>query len=78
MNTSYLTLKPWLKHRLEECTKVLQGFISQLDNIEKDLDTPPDEKLSQIKKIRAEISKVAEEIDSIKKEIKLLNKYSLN
>jgi hypothetical protein len=75
---NYLTLKPWLKSRLEECVQLLKDHIAQLDFIEKDTATPENDKLFQIKKIREEIEKVGTEIDKIKREITILNKYSLN
>ena len=76
--SSYLTLKPWLKSRLEECSKILKEYLSQLDAIEKDINTPESQRITQIKKIRDEITKVGTEIDSIKKEIMLLKDYSIN
>lgn len=78
MSHSYLTLQPWLKQRLEECSKTLQDYNTELDVVEKDTSTSENERFLQIKKIREEINKVGVEIDNIKKEISLLNKYSLN
>ena len=74
----YLTLKLWLKERLEECSEFLKEYLTQLDIIEKDTAVPVNERILQIKKIRVEIDKVGIEIDKIKREIKLLNKHSLN
>jgi hypothetical protein len=76
--SNYLTIKPWLKMRLEECMQSLKDYIAKIEAVEKDTETPENERLLQIKKIRAEIDKVGTEIDSIKKEIMILNKYSLN
>jgi len=76
--SSYLTIKPWLKLRLEECMRLLKDHIARIEAVEKDSETSTDDRLVQIKKIRAEIDKVGMEIDNIKKEIMILNKYSLN
>lgn len=39
---------------------------------------PSNEKLTEIKKIKEEITKVGTEIDSIKQEITLLSAYNIN
>jgi len=53
-------------------------LMQKINEIETDTQTPAIEKLSQIKKIREELSKVGTEIDIIKKEITLLNAYRVN
>jgi hypothetical protein len=70
--------KDLLASRLFVTTSKLYSLIGKIKEIEEDSQTPTIEKISQIKKIREEMSKVGTEIDSIKKEITLLNKYKLN
>jgi peptidoglycan hydrolase CwlO-like protein len=50
----------------------------RIAEVENDTETPLEDKVSQIKKIKDEITKVGTEIDSIKKEITLLNAYNVN
>lgn len=67
-----------LNARLVVAKHTVQGLLLQIKEIERDVQTDANEKLSQIKKIKDEITKVGTEIDSIKKEITLLNAYSVN
>lgn len=60
------------------CSYVVRGLLDKIRTLEADTDVPLEEKLSQIKKIREEMTKVGTEIDSIKKEITLLKSYSVN
>lgn len=57
---------------------IVRDLISKIKEIEAAIETPPNEKLSEIKKIREEITKVGTEIDSIKQEITLLGAYNIN
>jgi hypothetical protein len=67
-----------LATRLFAATHSIHSLISRIKEIEEDILTPPIEKISQIKKIRQEMTKVGMEIDSIKAEITLLNRYNVN
>lgn len=67
-----------LNARLVVAKHTVQNLLQQIKEIESNVQTDVNEKLSQIKKIREEITKVGTEIDSIKKEITLLNAYSVN
>lgn len=67
-----------LNARLVVAKHTVQNLLQQIKQIESDVQTDVNEKLSQIKKIKEEIAKVGTEIDSIKKEITLLNAYSVN
>lgn len=60
------------------CSYVVRGLLDKIRTLEADTDVPLEEKLSEIKKIREEMTKVGTEIDSIKKEITLLKSYSVN
>ena len=60
------------------CSYIVRGLLDKIRTLETDTDVPLEEKLSQIKKIREEMTKVGTEIDSIKKEITLLRSYSVN
>jgi type I restriction-modification system DNA methylase subunit len=50
----------------------------KIAELEQDTEAPLEAKLSEIKKIKDEITKVGTEIDSIKREITLLNTYNVN
>jgi hypothetical protein len=67
-----------LNARLLIANHTLKVLLSQISQIEADQKMSSNEKLSQIKKIREEITKVGTEIDSIKREFTLLNSYSIN
>ncbi len=60
------------------CNYTVKNLLSKIYALEADTQTTSEEKLSEIKKIKDEITKVSTEIDSIKKEITLLNDYSVN
>lgn len=72
------TRKITLNARLVVAKHTVQDLLAQIKEIEIDDQTDANEKLSQIKKIKEEITKVGTEIDSIKKELILLNTYSVN
>lgn len=67
-----------LMARLLIATHTVRNLLLQIRQIEADAQTHPNEKLSQIKKIKTEIDKVGMEIDSIKREITLLHTYNVN
>jgi len=67
-----------LNARLVVAKHTVQNLLQQIKEIEGNAQTDVNEKLSQIKNIREEITKVGTEIDNIKKEITLLNAYSVN
>lgn len=67
-----------LNARLVVAKHTVQNLLQQIKEIEGNTQTDVNEKLSQIKMIRDEITKVGTEIDNIKKEITLLNAYSVN
>lgn len=67
-----------LNARLVVAKHTVQNLLQQIKEIEGNAQTDVNEKLSQIKMIRDEITKVGTEIDNIKKEITLLNAYSVN
>ena len=60
------------------CSYTVKTLLSKIAALELDTKLPVEEKFSQIKKIKEEITKVGTEIDSIKNEIILLNSYNLN
>jgi type I restriction-modification system DNA methylase subunit len=60
------------------CSYVVRGLLDKIRTLEGATEVPLAEKLSEIKKIKDEITKVGTEIDSIKKEITLLKSYSVN
>jgi type I restriction-modification system DNA methylase subunit len=60
------------------CSYVVKKLLMRIAEVEADTETPLEDKVSQIKKIKDEITKVGTEIDSIKKEITLLNAYNVN
>lgn len=67
-----------LHARLVVAMHTVRSLLGRIQEIEDDTETSANEKLSEIKKIRDEITKVGTEIDSIKREITLLTAYSLN
>lgn len=64
--------------RLSIAISTIKMLMQKIREIETDMQTPAIQKLSEIKKIKKELSKVGEEIDNIKEEIKLLNAYRVN
>ena len=60
------------------CSYTVKKLLLKIAELEQDTEAPLEAKLSEIKKIKDEITKVSTEIDSIKKEITLLNDYSVN
>jgi type I restriction-modification system DNA methylase subunit len=67
-----------LNARVVVAKHTLRNLLGQIKEIEEDTQTDVTVKLSQIKKIKEEITKVGTEIDSIKREITLLNTYNVN
>ncbi len=60
------------------CSYTVKNLLAKIYALEADTQVPVEEKLSEIKKIKEEITKVGTEIDKIKKEITLLNNYNVN
>jgi len=60
------------------CNYIVKKLLMRIAEVESDTETSLDDKVSQIKNIKDEITKVGTEIDSIKKEITLLNAYNVN
>ena len=60
------------------CSYTVKKLLLKISELEQDTEAPLEAKLSEIKKIKDEITKVGTEIDSIKKEITLLNTYNVN
>jgi hypothetical protein len=60
------------------CSYTVRNLLDKIHALEADDETSLEDKFSQIKKIREEMTKVGAEIDSIKKEITLLNTYNVN
>lgn len=75
MNQSKQSL---LSAKMLVCNYTVKNLLSQIEEIETDIQTPINEKIQKMKKIRDEIMKVGMEIDNIKKEITLLNTCNLN
>lgn len=67
-----------LQAHLSEALNIVKDLLRQIKELEANAQMPAIEKLSEIKKIRAELNKVGTEIDNIKKEIKLLSTHLLN
>lgn len=60
------------------CNFTVKKLLLRIAELEQDADAPLETKLTEIKKIKDEITKVGTEIDSIKKEITLLNTFNVN
>ena len=56
----------------------VRELLDKIRTLETATEVPLEEKISEIKKIREEMTKVGTEIDSIKKEITLLKSYNVN
>lgn len=67
-----------VKAKLLIAIDTVKNLMTQLKEIELDVQMPAIQKLSKIKKIREELDKVGIEIDILKNEIKLLNSYQVN
>jgi len=67
-----------LSNNMLVCSYTVKQLLMRIAEIENDTETSLEDKVSQIKKIKDEITKVGTEIDSIKKEITLLNAYNVN
>lgn len=67
-----LTIKMLVSHL------TVKNLLAKISALEVDTEMTLEEKLSQIKKIKEELTKVGTEIDSIKKEITLLNTCNVN
>lgn len=64
--------------RLTIATQAMRNLLEDLDRLDADTKSSPNQKLEEIKKIRRELSKVELEIDKIKEEITLLKAYRVN
>lgn len=64
--------------KLSVAYQTIKELMRQLQQIEVNTQIPANQRLEEIKKIKAELDKVGEEIDSIKREIKLLDQYRVN
>ena len=60
------------------CNYTVKKLLLRIAELERDAEAPLETKLTEIKKIKDEITKVGTEIDSIKKEITLLNTFNVN
>ena len=60
------------------CSYTARNLLERIAALEADTQLTSEEKFTQIKIIRDEITKVGTEIDSIKKEVKLLETYNVN
>ena len=67
-----------LETRLVVAKETIRSLLYAVSKIEHNAQLTDNEKLSEIKKIKEEMTKVGTEIDSIKKEITLLNNYHVN
>lgn len=64
--------------KLSAAYQTIKELMRQLQQVEANIQIPANQRLEEIKKIKAELDKVGEEIDSIKREITLLNAYRIN
>ncbi len=64
--------------KLSVAYQTIKELMRQLQQIEANTQIPANQRLEEIKKIKAELDKVGKEIDSIKREITLLNAYRIN
>jgi hypothetical protein len=64
--------------RLNIATQTMKLLLKDLDRLEADTQSSPNQRLEEIKKIKLELSKVGAEIDNIKREITLLKDYRVN
>ena len=69
---------PMIASRLLIATHNVRQLIERIKEVEDDPQMTGADKLSEIKKIKAEIGKLNGEIDTIKKEITLMKMYSVN
>jgi division protein CdvB (Snf7/Vps24/ESCRT-III family) len=76
--TSDLASTTILGAKLLIAIDAVKSLTAKIKELEEDMQTPVIQKLSQIKKIKEELSKVGTEIDMIKKSIKLLSDYHIN
>lgn len=72
------TRRDQLATKMLVCSYIVRGLLDKIRTLETATEVSLEEKFSQIKKIKEEITKVGTEIDSIKKEITLLKSYSVN
>lgn len=69
---------PMLTARFLVATNAVKQLLDQIQEIEDDVQTPVNEKLSKLKKIKEEIVKVGTEIDILKNDLTILNTYCVN
>jgi hypothetical protein len=60
------------------CREIIKDLLLEISALETDKEMSSESKLSEIKKIREQLSKVGTEIDNLKKEIKLLTTCDIN
>lgn len=70
--------KDQLAAKMLTCSWTVRELLTRIAELENDKELSMNEKLSQIKIIKDEITKVGTEIANIKKDITLLNAYSVN
>lgn len=78
----WCNMNDWRKDQLAAkmltCSWTVRELLTRIAELENDKELSMNEKLSQIKIIKDEITKVGTEIANIKKDITLLNAYSVN
>ena len=67
-----------LSSNMLACKYTVKKLLRRIFDLELDTETSTEEKMSEIKKIKDEMTKVGAEIDKIKKEIRLLGNYNVN
>ena len=64
--------------RMFMCRQIIKDLLAEISVLEADKEMSSESKLSEIKKIREELSKVGTEIDNLKKELKLITTCDIN
>jgi hypothetical protein len=64
--------------RMLVATHTIKNLLDQIKKIEENINEPDIKRLSQIRKIKDEITKVGTEVDNIKKSITILNTCKSN
>lgn len=67
-----------LDERLKIVADKTKKLLEEIYEIEANAQTPANEKLSHIRKIKDQLEKVAVEVDNIKREFNLLTHYRVN
>jgi len=73
-----MSFESMLGTRMLVATHTIKNLLDQIKKIEENINEPDIKRLSQIRKIKDEITKVGTEVDNIKKSITILNTCKSN